>query len=154
MLTLVDATLEDVNILTDIEKAVFDYDVISLKQMRYLIKSGTAIVVKAVVPEDTIAGYMVLLRRRNSKVLRIYSICVLQDYRKKGVGRFLLRSAEEVCGTTGCDRLHLEVQMNNKQALLFYLTAGFTLYGRKGCYYTDGSTALLLRKQVYTEVWL
>lgn len=101
MLTLVDATLEDVNILTDIEKAVFDYDVISLKQMRYLIKSGTAIVVKAVVPEDTIAGYMVLLRRRNSKVLRIYSICVLQDYRKKVLAAFFYAAQKRYAAPPG-----------------------------------------------------
>lgn len=152
MLNVSEATIEDVNILADIEKTVFEYDLISIKQMRYLIKSSTAMVVKAQLPDDTTVGYMVLLRRSNSSILRLYSIGVLQEYRNSGAGRHLLQSAEQLCDNTGCDALHLEVQMQNKEALVFYLAAGFSLYGRKNGYYTDGSTALLLRKQVHSEV--
>lgn len=148
MVTLAEATLRDADILAEIEKLIFQYDVISLRQMRYLIMSKAAIVMKAFLSDGTIVGYMVLLRRSNSKVLRLYSLAVRQNYRSAGVGRLLLKCAEGVCGNTGCDRLQLEVQMQNKQALLFYLSAGYTLYGRRSGYYTDGSTALLLRRQV------
>lgn len=151
MIKISEATLDDVKALTDIEKTIFQYDVISKKQVRHLIKSETAIVVKAALHNTMIVGYLVLLRRRNSKVLRIYSLGVLPDYRNLGVGKQLLQKAEEWCDSLGCECVQLEIQVQNKPALLFYLASGYSLYGRKDEYYTDGSTALLLRKQRIPE---
>jgi [ribosomal protein S18]-alanine N-acetyltransferase len=151
MIKISEATLDDVTSLTEIEKTIFQYDVISKKQIRHLIKSETALVVKAALYTTAIIGYLVLLRRRNSKVLRIYSLGVLPDYRNLGVGKQLLQKAEELSDNLNCECLQLEIQVQNKSALLFYLAAGYSLYGRKDGYYTDGSAALLLRKQLTSE---
>ncbi len=151
MIKISEATMDDANSLADIEKAIFNYDVISKKQIRHLLKSETATVIKAALYNTAIVGYLVLLRRRNSKILRIYSLGVLPDYRNSGIGRQLLQKAEECVDRLGCECLQLEVQAQNKSALLFYLAAGYSLYGRKYGYYSDGSTALLLRKQRISE---
>jgi ribosomal protein S18 acetylase RimI-like enzyme len=118
MIKISEATLDDVASLNDIEKTIFQYDVVSKKQIRHLIKSETAIVVKAALYNSTIVGYLVLLRRSNSKILRIYSLGVLPDYRNLGVGRQLLQKAQEKADNLDCECLQLEIQVQNKAALL------------------------------------
>lgn len=147
MLKIVEATREDVGTLSAIEKLIFQYDVISPRQMLYLLKSATATIVKAEV-DSNIVGYMVLLRRKNSKVLRIYSIGILAALSRLGIGLEFLRYAEQCSRDFGCNRLQIEVHTLNKIALMFFFSAGFCLYGRKSNYYTDGAMALLLRKWV------
>jgi [ribosomal protein S18]-alanine N-acetyltransferase len=147
MLTLIEAGSDDVASLAGLERELFQYDVISPRQMRYLIKSDTAIVVKAELDSSTV-GSMILLRRSNSKVLRIYSIGVIETIRNTGIGHNLLHYAENRLVEFGCNRMHLEVNVHNTKGLIFFLSSGFFLYGRKNNYYTDGAMALLLRKEI------
>lgn len=147
MLRIRDAGFGDLPALVDIENGIFQYDVISPRQMRYLLRSDTAMVMKAE-QGNAIVGYMVLLRRRNCTALRIYSLGVVQEARQLGIGNQLLLWAELQTTRVGCNRLSLELHMQNRGALIFYLAAGFCIYGRKTDYYTDGSSALLLRKYV------
>lgn len=141
------ATPADLPALAELEARVFDYDVISPRQMRYLVSSPSAIVAKAVA-DETIVGYLILLTRKNSATVRLYSLAVLQEARKSGVGRRLLAWGETFVADNGFAVLRLEQRMSNIPALIFYLTAGYSLYGRRADYYTDGSPALLLRKYI------
>jgi ribosomal protein S18 acetylase RimI-like enzyme len=146
MFTLTHATIDDLATLVDLEKSIFQYDIISPRQMRYLLNSKTALVIKAELG-NLLVGYMVILRRCGSRVLRIYSLGVRQDARKLGVGRQLLSLAEQYLQETGCKTLSLEVQEQNSAAQLFYLTAGFVIHKTKEGFYTDGSSALVMKKQ-------
>lgn len=150
MFTLAHATVDDLAALVNLEKSIFHYDIISPRQMRYLLNSKTALVIKAELG-NLLVGYMVVLRRCKSRVLRIYSLGVRKDARKLGVGRQLLALAEQYSQETGCDILSLEVQTENTAAQLFYLAGGFHIHRTKEGYYTDGSSALVMRKQIPIE---
>lgn len=141
------ADLED---LLVIEQSSFGYDVITRRQMRYLLGSKTAVVVKAVL-RDTIVGYMVMLLRRNSSIVRIYSLAVAAEERRLGFGRIMLEYAEEYCRENGFERIHLELHIKNRSGLVFYLATGYSLCGRKENYYTDGGAVLRLRKYINLE---
>ena len=93
MLEIQAASMADANILSDLERKIFNYDVITLERMRYLLKSKSAVVVKAG-RAGLVLGSMILLTRKNSSVLRIYSLGVLKEARRYGLGKKLLRYAE------------------------------------------------------------
>lgn len=150
LLEIQKASLADSQSLFALEKRVFDYDILMLRQLRYLIKSKTALVVKGVINKD-IVGYMVLLTRKNSNVLRIYSLGIVSVERRLGFGKILLRYAEKHGAEKGLERIHLELHVKNTPALLFYLSEGYSLYGRRDNYYSDGGGALLLRKSILPQ---
>lgn len=141
------ASLSDLHTLSDLERRVFDYDVVTQRQMKYLLTSKTAIITKAVL-NSLLVGYMILLTRKNSSVLRIYSLAISKEERQRGIGRQLLQKAEQCAVKTGCERIHLELRQENTPALVFYLSEGYSLYGRREHYYTDGAPAMLLRKYI------
>lgn len=150
MAPIVPADLGDLPHLTALENQSFSCDRISRRQFRYLMTKANSIIVKAV-HHGTLAGYMVLLKRKNSRKLRIYSISVALSARKQGIGRELLAHAEKLATTCHCCQLTLEVCEHNSSALQLYRDAGFHQYGLKKNYYEDGCTALLLKKNIVVE---
>jgi ribosomal protein S18 acetylase RimI-like enzyme len=137
----------DLHALLAIEEQLFNYDAISLRQMKYLLKSKTALVVK-VQSDELVVGYMILLSRINSRVLRIYSLGVLPAAQRLGSARKLLHYAETYGSAKGCEKIHLELHAHNGPALTLYQSTGYSVFGCKDHYYTDGSKALLLRKYI------
>jgi ribosomal protein S18 acetylase RimI-like enzyme len=59
-------------------------------------------------------------------LLNIHDLAVLPEHRGRGVGRALLRAAEESARRRGCVKLTLEVQEHNHRARRVYEAAGFT----------------------------
>jgi ribosomal protein S18 acetylase RimI-like enzyme len=145
MLAITPATPYDLQRLTELEEQLFSSDRISRRQFRYLLTRANGIVIKAESVE-TLQGYMVLLKRKNSRNLRIYSIGVAPHARNQGMAGRLLSYVEETARHHQRNRLILEVCMHNESAIRLYKNAGFIEYGRKINYYEDGCTALLLHK--------
>ncbi len=86
-----------------------------------------------------IAGFAAGLRVGDE--LELYSVVVSPAWRRRGVGRALLRAL----GSDG-RTIHLEVRASNATALAFYRALGFELVGRRVRYYADGEDALLLSR--------
>ena len=147
--TIKNALLTDAEGLAVLDASLFDYDVISIRQMRYLIRSDSAIVVKAESGGRTM-GYMILLTRQRSRILRIYALGVAGDARKLGIGTRLLNFAETFTPSVGCDRIQLQVNRSNSSAIEFYLGRGFRTMKIRDAYYTDGSSAYVLSKNITT----
>ncbi len=145
MIAITPATLHDLQSLSELEDQLFSSDRISRRQFKYLLTKANSIVIKAE-SAGTIFGYMVLLKRKNSRNLRIYSIGVATYARNQGVAGRLLGFVEQAAKEHHCSRLTLEVCMENESAIKLYRKAGFTEYGRKMNYYEDGCTALLFHK--------
>jgi len=141
------ADIQDLESLCDLENKTFNYDVISKRQMRHLLTSFSALVYKAV-EEESLVGSMILLTRKKSRALRLYSLAVDDSHRSQGIGKMLLNYAEKAALSWGGETIRLEQRVDNLPLLLFYLAAGYNLYGRKEEYYTDGKAALLLEKYV------
>lgn len=62
---------------------------------------------------------------RARPLLNIHDLAVVPEWRGKGVGRALLRAAEELAGREGCCKLTLEVQEDNLPARGLYESFGF-----------------------------
>jgi ribosomal protein S18 acetylase RimI-like enzyme len=144
---IVPAEIRDIPLLYALENQSFSSDKITLRQFRYLMTRANSIFLKA---EDfgVLVGYMILLKRRASSNLRIYSIAVSPLARRGGVAGAMLSYAEERAAKYGYRRLTLEVCEQNIAAVKFYTVAGFCQYGIKTNYYEDGCTALLLHKDI------
>jgi ribosomal-protein-alanine N-acetyltransferase len=61
-------------------------------------------------------------------------LAVAPDYRRRGIGRMLLRHFLDHARETGASRVHLEVREGNP-AVMMYRQAGFNFAGRRRKYY-------------------
>jgi len=150
MVQIIPATIADLEQLLHLEDELFTGDRISRRQFRYLLTRANAIAAK-ILQDEALVGYILLLRRRNSNNLRIYSIGISGQARHRGYGQALIRFAEKTAEQIGCRHLTLEVCEHNNSAIKLYTAAGFSRYGLKPGYYEDGCHALLLRKEIASE---
>ena len=141
------ASKADVKELFRLEQLCFDAESFSRRQIRYLATraSGSFFVLAE---GEKIAGFIVLLQRKNSAGLRIYSVAVSPDFRGKNYGRNLLEKAVETARERGKNHLYLEVSEHNQTAIRLYQGFGFQTTGKRKAYYKDGSDALLMRRDI------
>lgn len=144
------ATKSDVAQLAALEIDLFQTDRCSKKSFRYLIRHTHVIVCK---DEKTqkILGYAILLGRKNSKKMRIYSFGIVASARNRGLAGKLLAVLENIVRSAQCTMLTLEVSDTNLAAINLYKKYGFTQHGFRLGYYEDGGHAILMQKHI-TEV--
>ena len=81
----------------------------------------------------------------------LMNIAVAPDFRGLGLGRLLLKFTLEQIAARGARVVFLEVRITNQPALNLYRSAGFqALMTRKG-YYSDGTDAVVMKKEVSHE---
>lgn len=141
------ATKSDVAELAALEIDLFHTDRCSKRSLRYLVQHAHVIVCK---DEKTleIVGYAILLGRKNSKKMRIYSFGIVASLRNRGLAGELLATLEGIVRFSHCDRLTLEVSDTNPAAINFYKKHGFEQYGFRLGYYEDGGHAILMKKHI------
>lgn len=97
-----------------------------------------------------ICGFMVL--RLAADEAELITVAVDRRWRRKGVGRALLRAGLADLMLTRARRLVLEVAEDNAAALRLYRTEGFAEVGRRAGYYArpDGrpATALVMARDL------
>jgi len=76
------------------------------------------------------------MKRRGSRVIRLYSLALLPSYRGKGIAEKYLRYRlrEFASFYAFC---HLEVRVSNERAYALYTRLGFTVKERLEGYYGD-----------------
>ena len=75
----------------------------------------------------------------------VQNLAVRPEFRRRGVGRQLLRAIHEHLAAAGVERVFLEVRVSNQPALDLYRSCGYTPCGLRRNYYTsDGEDALVL----------
>ncbi len=67
----------------------------------------------------------------------ITNVAVLNDYRKNGIGRKLLRSAIKGAQSRNCEFITLEVRESNKSAIALYESEEFKIAGIRKNFYTN-----------------
>ncbi len=142
------AVRDDARELAHLEAIVFNpevYPTICLRQYRYLLKSGNAKIIVAVV-DSRIAGALVLLFRKNSDAARIYSIAVHPDHQGGTLGKAMFDQAEDVAGKCGCKRMLIEIRSDNHRHLKRYQARGYQLVATLEDYYPDHQSGLKLEK--------
>lgn len=137
----------DLSDLVALEQRCFDTDRISRRQFRYLLSKGNAAILVAEL-DNELRGDVVLLFSRATSVARLYSIAVLREYRKQGLGRHLIKAAEREAWAHQRAYLRLEVRKDNLAAVNLYESLGYRRLGESPDYYDDHMDAWRLEKSL------
>jgi ribosomal-protein-alanine N-acetyltransferase len=81
-------------------------------------------------------------------VSELQRIAVLAEVRRSGVATALLDRVEQEARARYSERLLLEVREDNAVACAFYAARGFHELDRRPRYYADGTTAVVLEKDL------
>ncbi|UTW13389.1 GNAT family N-acetyltransferase/peptidase C39 family protein [Marinobacterium rhizophilum] len=141
------ATRADIDTLLDIESQCFSADKLSRRSFQRLIKHGHASLLMALC-DGEIAGYTLVLYRKNTHLARIYSLAVLPQMRGRGIARQLLQDAEQTAREERCIFMRLEVNIGNQSAIALYEKSGYRPIGTIDDYYEDGASALKMEKPI------
>lgn len=141
------AEIADLKEIFKLEQLCFDAEAFSHRQLWYLVSraKGDFLITKS---EGQICSFMVLLKKKNSSGMRLYSIAVSPKFRGLGLAQLLLDEACKRAASNGFKYLTLEVSEENSPAVSLYLRQGFEVFGERLAYYKNGSKALLMRKAV------
>ncbi|MCC9623103.1 peptidase C39 family protein [Thalassospira sp. MA62] len=139
------AEIGDIDALCDIEDHSFKDDRISKRAFKRFVGSDTARLCVAQ-NGDAIIGYALVIFRRNVALARLYSLAVRADMRGQGVGRALVRQAEEHSLDFGAPILRLEVSQNNQAAINLFADIGYREFALYPDYYPDHSDALRMER--------
>lgn len=145
--SIAEASSADIIDLLEIERRCFKIgDRFNYKQFWYLINKGTGIF-RVMRYAHLFRGYFYLGSVRG-KCARIYSIAVDPSHQGMGMASWALLWIQSLCLDTGFESIRLEVRIDNQKAIKFYQKHGFRKYDRKHRYYTDGSDAILMKKDL------
>jgi [ribosomal protein S18]-alanine N-acetyltransferase len=82
------------------------------------------------------------------EVAELQRIAVAASHRRTGVATDLLARVEDEARARQVDRLLLEVREDNRVACAFYVARGFVELDRRPRYYADGTTAVVLLREL------
>lgn len=148
VLTYRRATARDLDALVALERD-FPGDRISARSFRRFLVADSANVWVCVAGNDVLANAVVLYRR-NSASARLYSIVVAPTARGRGIAAALVERAEMAARQRGCERLYLEVRVDNAAALALYQKLGYDVVRTIENFYEDGQNALRLERRLTT----
>jgi ribosomal protein S18 acetylase RimI-like enzyme len=136
------ANLFDINSLRHLETVCFPRDAWPLFDLVSVLSFSGVARLKAVENGEMI-GFVVGDPRPYEGFSWIATLCVLPEYRRKGIGRALLTACENELPT---ELIHLCVRISNEEAIRMYKTAGYYNIDRWAKYYTDGEDGLIMEK--------
>lgn len=144
---------DDVRALIALENSSFISDRISARSYSRFLKSPSSLILVAEPSSGSseLAGSAVILFRRNSSTARLYSIAVDPGHAGCGLGKALLKEAEDAARRRQCKTMRLEVREDNNKAIGFYGDCGYLPAGRVANYYEDGCAALRFEKPLTTR---
>jgi [ribosomal protein S18]-alanine N-acetyltransferase len=147
MIGIRQALLSDIPRILEIEQQSFRHEAFPKRQFISLLKSKNSIFLVAESNHE-ISGYILLLKRKNCKSLRIYSIAVDPDSRGMQTGSKLLQKAELISEELNLKTISLEVHQQNHAAINFYLKHGFIIIKKIQDYYNSGEHAFKMKKTI------
>ncbi len=101
-------------------------------------EAGTAVALGVRAPRQVLAAAVIALLRRNSRVVRIYSLAVDPGCRGRGLGAALIESVARRTRLA----ISLEVRIDNAPARALYERLGFTAGELLPGYYADGEPGI------------
>ena len=139
------ATLEDVDSLVEIERKYFS-NPWTKNQFCYEIGENEFSTILVCEDEGKIVGFLVYWILFDNA--QICNICVIDEYKKKGIASVLFDMAEEEFKKNECFSVTLEVRVSNDPAISLYTKRGFAKVCVKKGYYQDGEDAYYMMKGV------
>lgn len=144
--------MSDIDALIDLERRFFTFDhQISRRSFRHFIVSPKSSLIVADVG-GRVAGCALVNYRRNTKVARLYTIAVSDEFQRRGFARGLLAAAERNAIRRGRTAMRLEVREDDAGAIKLYETSGYRRFDRRPRYYDNRIDALRLEKPLRREL--
>ena len=139
------ATVKDLDALVRLEKIGFTSDQFDRDQILYLLSEANASAF--IVEQDgQVSGAAIMAWRKNAAIGRLYSIVIDPVFQGRGLGSKLLQICEDAAVERGCDRVGLEVRVDNERAIAMYERHGYAVTEPLPEYYADGSPGLRMVK--------
>jgi ribosomal protein S18 acetylase RimI-like enzyme len=142
-----EATLDDLDALLRLEEQGFATDRLSRRSFRRFLSSDTDHLLVAET-DSGVSGYILLLKRRGTRLARLYSICVDAGARGRGIAEQLILAGEDAVRAAACAYVRLEVRRDNPGAIHLYRKLGYRLFDTIEDYYEDGEQALRFEKRI------
>ena len=143
--------LRDLEALIALEREFFTPDhQISRRGFRHFIASPKSTLVVAEI-DGKVAGCVLVLYRRGSKLARLYTIAVAKQFQGRGLARRLLAAAEHDAKRRGRRTMRLEVRADDGGAITLYETSGYRRFGKRPRYYDGRIDALRFEKTLAPE---
>lgn len=146
--TLHETGLGDYFALSNLERACFREDAWSVLDMIPVLTDRCVFRRKLVhVPSHRLIGFVAVELNGGENTGFLLTIGVAPAHQRRGLGRCLLRLAEDACrGTFPSGRLKLTVNIENHGAIALYRKTGYRTVGRIRDYYGEGRSAYLMEK--------
>lgn len=145
--TIRSARPADLRVLVEVEYRCFATDRITPRAFRYLLTRGKASTLIAEV-DGRVAGYIMVLYNTGTSLARLYSFAVLEEFRARGIGSFLLTAAETAAREHDSVTMRLEIRKDNFSGISLYKKYGYRQFGVHKDYYEDGMDALRFEKKL------
>jgi ribosomal protein S18 acetylase RimI-like enzyme len=139
------ASLNDLDVLVDIENDSFDTDRITRRSFRYLLTRANA---ATLVEEEkgAVRGYAMVLFNTGTSLARMYSYAVKPEFRGQGIGRALIEACEALVLERDCISMRLEVRPDNASSRHLFERLGYEFFETAPDYYEDHAEALRYEK--------
>lgn len=147
-ITVQRATVNDLEILYNIERECFTIEAFSKRHIAYLLENPNTVSLVARVNNE-IAGFIIGLIQRHDKTMtgRIYTIDVAVKHRRKGVGLRLLNELERKFEKMGVKICYLEARVDNVAARELYRKHGYIEMEKLRDYYS-GAHGVRFKKKL------
>ncbi len=137
------ASLLDLGALNRLEHACFEKDAWSFLDLVAVLTFPDVVRLKAV-EDGQMIGFVAGDPRPAEGFSWIATIGVLAEYRRRGIGRDLLRACEAQLKTP---RVRLSVRLTNEGAIRLYEQEGYRHIDTWQGYYNDGEAAIVMEKE-------
>ncbi|PKM21945.1 MAG: ribosomal-protein-alanine acetyltransferase [Gammaproteobacteria bacterium HGW-Gammaproteobacteria-14] len=139
--------LSDLDALEALENRTFDTDRLSRRSFRRWINSEHRAFLVITV-DEVLAGYVLIILHRGTRLARLYSIAVDTTLRGRGIGRKLIEAGEQAAREAGRIDMRLEVRKDNPAAIALYEQLGYYRFGEYEDYYEDHQDAFRYQKRI------
>lgn len=143
---IVNGCLSDINDIAEIENNCFNSDKWDVNQWKSEFVNNAFAKVLLLKDNGIIIGYIdfwIMFEQAT-----IAKMCIQKDYRKKGLGSYLLKEALKVIDNEYCLSTTLEVRISNVDAIKLYESNLFkTILVKKG-YYSDGEDCFYMLRSI------
>jgi len=137
------ASFIDIAALNNLEHACFEKDAWPFLDLVAVLTFPQVVRLKAM-EDGKMIGFVAGDPRPAEDLSWIATIGVLPEFRRRGIGRDLLRACEHQLRTT---RLRLSVRASNDGAIRLYEREGYDRIDLWQSYYNDGEAAIVMEKR-------
>ncbi|MBI3949207.1 MAG: ribosomal protein S18-alanine N-acetyltransferase [Acidobacteria bacterium] len=139
-------TVKDARTCWELDQRCFaDGEAYDLDTFHYLLSNPQVVARKVELMDGTMIGFAVGMIEPGA-VGHVISVGVAPEWRRRGVGKFLMEDIERGFAKRDATICRLEVRTDNRVAQQLYLKLGYTITQQLPNYYANGDDALVMVK--------